>query len=198
MRKSFSIAAAVVATTVLTGGARAEQIVNGGFETGDFTGWTVFDPSGNTIVTPTFTSPTNGLTYTPHSGTYFAALGAIGADGTLSQTFADVAGQSYEASFYLASDGLTPNDFAVTGPGALSLPTMTDVPASPYVFYFGFFTGSGSDTITFIARDDPGFFSLDDVSVTAVVPEPATWATMILGLGLAGAALRRRRTLAAA
>jgi hypothetical protein len=198
MRNSISIAVAAMAA-LLAGGARAELIVNGGFETGDFTGWTVVDPSGFTLVEPTFTSPTNGLTYTPHSGTYFAALGAEGADGTVSQTFADVAGASYEASFYLASDGLTPNDFAVTGPGGLSLPTMTDVPASPYTLYFGFFTGSGSDTITFTERDDPGFFSLDDVSVVSTpVPEPVVWATMSLGLGLAGAALRRRRTLAAA
>ena len=180
MRKSISIAVAMA--TLLAGAARAEQIVNGGFETGDFTGWTVADPSGFTLVESTFTSPTNGLTYTPHSGTFFAALGAEGADGTLSQTFADVAGKSYEASFYLASDGLTPNDFAVTGPGGLSLPTMTDVPASPYTLFFGFFTGSGSDTITFTSRDDPGFFSLDDVSVTATVPEPATWAPMIWAL----------------
>jgi len=35
------------------------------------------------------------------------------------------------------------------------------------------------------------------VSVTAGVPEPAAWATMILGIGFAGAALRRRRVLAA-
>lgn len=197
MRKSFSIAAAVA--TLLAGGARADQIVNGGFETGDFTGWTVVDPSGFTIVTATFTSPTNGLTYTPNSGTYFAALGAENGDGTVSQTFADVAGATYNVSFYLASDGLTPNDFAVNGPGALFIPTQTDITASPYLEYFGTFTGTGSDTITFIARDDPGFLSLDDVSVTLVaVPEPATWATMILGLGLAGVALRRRRTLAAA
>ena len=34
-----------------------------------------------------------------------------------------------------------------------------------------------------------------DYQVTAVVPEPGTWTLTILGLGLAGAALRRRRTL---
>ncbi len=34
---------------------------------------------------------------------------------------------------------------------------------------------------------------VDNVSITAV-PEPATWALMISGFGLAGAALRRRRT----
>jgi PEP-CTERM motif len=41
---------------------------------------------------------------------------------------------------------------------------------------------------------------LDDVSVNggAAVPEPASWALMIGGFGLAGAALRRRRLLIAA
>ena len=38
----------------------------------------------------------------------------------------------------------------------------------------------------------------DDVVITAPgVPEPASWALMIAGFGLAGAALRRRRTVAA-
>jgi hypothetical protein len=32
-------------------------------------------------------------------------------------------------------------------------------------------------------------------SVLAVVPEPSTWATMIVGFGLVGAAVRRRRSL---
>jgi hypothetical protein len=33
---------------------------------------------------------------------------------------------------------------------------------------------------------------------TATVPEPATWAVMLLGLGLAGTALRRRSRAALA
>jgi hypothetical protein len=41
-----------------------------------------------------------------------------------------------------------------------------------------------------------GTFASDTVTITAV-PEPATWAMMITGFGLAGAALRRRRALAA-
>jgi hypothetical protein len=188
-----TLLATAAAAILVAGGAHAANLlVNGGFETGDFTGWTVNDPSGFTFVSAAFGS------YAPNSGTYFAALGAIGGDGTVSQTFTDTPGVLYEASFFLASDGDTPNDFSVTGPGPLSLGPLVDIPASPYVEYFGFFTGSGSDTITFAARNDPGYLSLDDVSVTAVVPEPAAWASMILGLGLAGAALRRRKAIAAA
>ena len=41
-------------------------------------------------------------------------------------------------------------------------------------------------------------FELDDVAfATSAVPEPATWAMMITGFGLAGAAIRRRRTILA-
>lgn len=43
-----------------------------------------------------------------------------------------------------------------------------------------------------VAIDNIGF---DVKAVTSAVPEPATWALMIGGFGLAGAALRRRRTV---
>lgn len=37
-------------------------------------------------------------------------------------------------------------------------------------------------------------FRLTSGSVEAAIPEPSTWATMILGIGLAGGAMRRRST----
>ena len=40
-------------------------------------------------------------------------------------------------------------------------------------------------------------FAIDNISVSAAVPEPATWAMMLTGFGLAGAVLRRRRSLGA-
>jgi hypothetical protein len=36
-------------------------------------------------------------------------------------------------------------------------------------------------------------FEFDNIATTSAVPEPATWAMMITGFGLAGAAMRRRR-----
>lgn len=36
-------------------------------------------------------------------------------------------------------------------------------------------------------------FKLNSIAVTSAVPEPTTWMTMILGFGMVGAAIRRRR-----
>lgn len=62
------------------------------------------------------------------------------------------------------------------------------------------FVGTGDVETIRLAATVPGnggvFF--DDVSVSGVVPEPATWALMIGGFGLAGALLRRRRAMATA
>jgi len=49
-----------------------------------------------------------------------------------------------------------------------------------------------------IAANDLQWWQIDNFTIgTAAVPEPGTWALMILGFGGAGAALRRRRLLAA-
>lgn len=38
-------------------------------------------------------------------------------------------------------------------------------------------------------------FVVDNISMTQAVPEPATWAMMLAGFGIAGASLRRRKTV---
>jgi hypothetical protein len=77
---------------LVMGGAKANLLVNGSFETGDFTGWT---EDGNF----SFTSVTSGLYDTSSVGsfpaeqcTYYVFEGPIGSNGTLSQTFADIPG----------------------------------------------------------------------------------------------------------
>ena len=59
--------------------------------------------------------------------------------------------------------------------------------------------------LLFRSSNDGGYFYLDDVEVTDLgpvggtggVPEPASWALMIMGFGAAGAMIRRRKAVAA-
>ena len=58
----------------------------------------------------------------------------------------------------------------------------------------GDLSGVGGPPLTYGAGVTDGREVLDYVTLdVASVPEPATWAMMIGGFGLAGAALRRRR-----
>ena len=91
--------------------------MNGGFETGDFTGWT---RSGNLG----FTSVTNSPFYV-NSGNFGASLGPVGSDGFLSQTLQTTPGTAYIVSFALRSDGLTANDFSASWGGQTFFSTST-------------------------------------------------------------------------
>lgn len=73
---------------------------------------------------------------------------------------------------------------------------------SPFTTSFSF-AGIHRITTTRIVRQDIGMQPIDNltfgpltiVTPAQAVPEPSTWATMILGFGLAGAALRRTRNV---
>jgi hypothetical protein len=170
--------------------AYADQLVNGGFETGDFTGYTTSNLNFTTVEASGFDG------YASHSGSFFAALGNAGSQGIISQTFSDTAGVQYDFSFYLASNG-SPNTFAASIDGTTVLGP-SDIGTQPYTLYSFLFTGTGSDTISFSERDDPDYLALDDVSVTptvSAVPEPSGLVLMATGIAGLATAFRRRMNL---
>ena len=63
---------------------------------------------------------------------------------------------------------------------------------------YSFQAQSGANSLRFFqASQTEGSPIIDNITVSAAVPEPMTWALMILGFGGAGAMLRRRGALAA-
>jgi hypothetical protein len=180
------VPALIVAATAVPASA-ANLVVNSGFETGSFSGWTQGGNLGSTYV--------SNAPNVPHSGSYAAQLGPVTTAGTLSQVLTTVAGQAYDLSFWLQNSTLqTPDTFAVSwngrtisGPSAVTNATWLQEAFNVI--------GTGSDTLTFTFRDDPNYIGLDDVSVAAsapsAVPEPGTWAMLLAGVGFIGFALRR-------
>ncbi len=162
----------------------ANLVVNGGFETGTFSGWTL---SGNAtacvfvgIAGDTRCVPS--AAYGGRTGLYAAELGNYGADAVLSQVISTTVGSTYEVSFWLASQsyGTPSNDFSVTW-GGTTLLNAANLSGFGYTQYdFTGLTAAGSSTVlTFAFHNNPSYFALDDISVVDPVPEP-------LGAGFAG------------
>lgn len=177
----FKLAGLAVAALLMAApAAHANLIVNGGFETGDFTGWTVGNPYDP--YTYVCGPGCGGGFEQPHSGNDFAQLGPYGRDNSLSQTMADTAGQTLVLTYWLASNETDSNNFSVDWNGH-QVTSQTDIPFQQWTKYTFDVTATGSDTLAFFFRDDFGDLLLDDVSLTpASVPEPAS-------LGLLGTAL---------
>src|SRR5438034_4094428 len=145
------------------GQAKADLVVNGGFETGDFTGWTV--AASFTFVDPASPGVGGAGGFGTHSGSFYAAMGSVGALGTISQTLSTTTGQTYTLDYWFASDGGTPNEFRVDWDGT-TLFDQSNIPTHAYVEYtFAVTATSPSTVLTFFERNDPSYLSLYDVSV---------------------------------
>lgn len=85
--------------------------------------------------------------------------------------------------------------FSTSLNSAATLLTITfEAPGEPNAVLLGSLAGTRDFGISF----DPNSGSAASLSLQAAVPEPATWAMLIIGFGSVGATLRRRRTTLAA
>jgi hypothetical protein len=182
------LAVAIAAGTTLAASAAPINLVNnGGFESGDFSGWTQF---GNTAF--------NGVGCGGGVGGSCAAFfGPIGPTaGGISQVISGLTvGAQYAVSFAFGSTGDVPSSITVALGGTTVLnqtnPPAT-VPSGAFnVFAYSVTATAASETLSFSFRNDPSFFLLDNVSVSQNVPEPGALA--LVGIALAGLSLSRRR-----
>jgi hypothetical protein len=212
--RELLLAAAVTMTAV--SGAKANYLVNGGFETGNFSGWSTQSFGGTNPVVIQYgqagqypigafgeavPAPVGGGTY----GAYFST--DTGAD-IIFQKLTLPAGQ-YQFSFdiYAPSNGLA-NPFdasyvAGVSHGSELFGTAKDLAAGWNDLSVDF-TSNGKSQFAFFAFHGDGMGNIpfaadvvvDNFSVTAI-PEPSTWAMMLLGFAGLGYMAFRRRSLAA-
>ena len=129
---------------------------------GDFTDWTLGGNDSNAS-SPQIFIDTNG----EGSSTYAAGLGSMGADGTLSQSIATTAGQTYTLSFWLQNEASGDNDFTAMWDGQPVL-ALTNASAFGYTEYTFTVTALGStSTLEFSAANGPSQWNLDNISLTA-------------------------------
>jgi hypothetical protein len=186
-----------------TGGLAHYDTISAGDVQQDLSSWTI-----------THGSAAWGLGATDintHAGSGFVDLTGVGDNGnhgTISQTISTIAGQTYAFSIfetlYFGAGGITVNHdgvaFALSGIPGIWSPNNQGVGPATWGQLTGTFIADGSSTTINIVGNAGSTFmiGLDDASVMGpsigAVPEPSTWAMLLLGFaGLALAGHRRAR-----
>ena len=197
--------------------AQAASFTNGSFETasagntaptltetstlitgsGKMEGWTVIGDQIAWIGGPQF-----GLTAS--SGNKFLDLTDYAAGppfGGVEQTFDTVIGATYTLKFDLGSSStyITPSAITasvLTVDVGTQTQTFTSTAAGTdnwQTYTMNFTAANTSTTLQLKGTTGLYYIGLDNVSVTAAVPEPGTWAMMLAGMAAVGSVASRRR-----
>ena len=221
MKISTALIAASIAFAAGQASAATNLITNGSFETGDFgPAWTEVDvgatpyesvvPYGPNFFGENVPSNPGGSASPDASGSYGVYfVSDLAAPESLSQTVTPLTSGLYTLGFsaYVPQNGFNNIGTAtftgsIGGVNLVSTEVHSLIPQTWYNFH-----GSANLTagvpVTALFTFNTNFVPSADIVIDQVylvaggVPEPTTWAMMLAGFGFAGAALRRRRVLAA-
>jgi hypothetical protein len=194
------LAAALVAP--MAAWADDNLLVNGSFEaTAQANGsWNIYSAIPGWTANPAVEIRDN-VAGTAKEGSNYAELDGY-VNGAITQSFATIAGAEYTLSFWysnrtntaVATNGLSfgfGNGW-IAAPG-LAVNNTGDNQWSQV--NYDFVAGGSTTTLSFMATGNSDSYgtSLDNVSVTAAIPEPSTDALMFGGLAAVGFIARRRR-----
>ncbi|GGE07899.1 hypothetical protein GCM10011529_12890 [Polymorphobacter glacialis] len=208
----------IVAAAAIAGaasGASAVTLVNGSFEAGSLSAPFETATAGSSAITG-WTVGGFGVDYV---GSYWMAsdgvrsvdLSGLNA-GSVSQAFATTIGSNYTVTFDLSGnpDGGVGTRTAIVSIDG-SLPSIKSYVVAPsnsresmnwQTYSYDFTAFTTTSRLVFASADYTPFGpALDNVSVIdngggagSTVPEPATWAMLMIGFGMVGMTVRSRRT----
>ena len=219
LRVRFTSCCFALLLTGLAGAAKADTcgsiagnvVANCGFETGDFSGWTL---SGNLQggAPPNFYYGVDNAF--PNSGNYAAyfavqggggtAIGSLGPFLALSQTLNLLPAEYYSISFYFDQDAPPSPGYlnyidlrfgGITRAQALNVSQTDGYELASFVVSTANGATAAQTVLQFDFQNDAGAFNLDDVSVVALgpVPEPSSLGlTLVFGATASVFAARRR------
>jgi PEP-CTERM motif len=151
-----------------------------------------------------------GISSAAHTGTQSAETPCVGhacvstlnAGSYIDQSLATTAGQTYDLSFFVAENAGPNSEFSVFWNGTqiadVLNPANNSLPGWVEYSYSGLLATGSSTDLQVHGRQDPAEIFFDDFSVTptisSAVPEPSTWAMMILGFAGVGFMAYRRKS----
>jgi hypothetical protein len=210
--RSLAFAASAIFATLCGLRAQAtELLTNGGFETGDFSGWIVGgNPAGNGVVPDNtylgtyFAGPNYSIV---HSGTYTAEyVGNVYVIFALNQAITAEAGLLTLSGYIGSRDasyagGYSGTETVLVDGTAIALSQAPGVPSDGTMALFSGTTTvtAGTHSIDFLFNFSQGAFggfSIDDLSATQTpVPEPASLPLMLGSLATLGLIRRGRGSI---
>jgi PEP-CTERM motif len=199
--KLKSLIIAGVASLALGGTAQAAILLVDNFDTEtqalNYTGFANFDVTAGSV--DLIGSPPPFFNFYPGNGRFVDLDGSTGNQNPAGEitTKASYGAGNYTLSFNLGGSTRGDTNTVRVAFGSFSQDITLASNAGFTLQNFAFGTTGGKLSFTNLGRSDNLGLILDNVQLSSAVPEPATWAMMLIGFGGLGMlSMRRRRAMA--